>query len=149
MMEQMSALYEAYDLQVEQLWKKSRVTDGMLGFGKDPRNDPCHMVFYERVEAWIDGFCGQNPQAAEAEEALLWMLETTATREKKECYGMMFAALGLARKLVPLLDQTGAERAFVRMGKLYPVHALMPVQEQLFRDLKRKAGQTGRFLKRK
>lgn len=149
MVEQLRKRYTDYAEQVQQLRKNARVTDGMFGMGEDPKKDPCHMAFYENVAGWIDDFCATSPTAEAAAEALLLMLEAPAGQEKKDSYWMMFAALGLARKMVPLLDKAGAEAAFVRMGELYPAHLRMPAQEQLYRDLKRKAGQTNRFWMRK
>lgn len=149
MTERLKEIYAEYARQAQQVRKKARVTDGMFGMGEDPKKDPCHTAFYENVAGWIDAFCATNPTAEAAAETLLFMLEAPAGQEKKDSYWMMFAALGPAWKLVPLLDKAGAEAAFVRMGELYPAHLRMPAQEQLFRDLNRKAGQTNRFWKRK
>lgn len=149
MTERLKDLYAAYARQAQDVRKKARVTDGMFGMGEDPKNDPCHGAFYENVSDWIDTFCATAPTAKGAAEALLFMMEAPAGQEKKDSYWMMFAALGSARKLVPGLNRQDAQALLERMEQLYPRHLRLPAQEQLYRELKKKAGKQLRPFKGK
>ena len=40
---------ENYNEAVKKMTAKLRPGDGLLGFGRDPKRDPCHMEFYEAV----------------------------------------------------------------------------------------------------
>ena len=40
------ACMEDYNEAVKKMTAKLRPGDGLLGFGRDPKRDPCHMEFY-------------------------------------------------------------------------------------------------------
>ena len=45
----LQACMEQYNAAMRKVVDRLKPGDGLLGFGRDPKRDPCHMEFYEAV----------------------------------------------------------------------------------------------------
>ena len=46
MLEQLKERYRQYDEEATLVRKKASPADGLFGFGNDPKNHPCHELYY-------------------------------------------------------------------------------------------------------
>ena len=99
------ACMEDYNEAVKKMTAKLRPGDGLLGFGRDPKRDPCHMEFYEAVGEAVGRMIQEGLTPAEAEEAVRFLV-TLAQEERyfDLTQPMREAVQGHARTLVPLLE---------------------------------------------
>ena len=106
MIEQLKARYEQYRQESEEVLRKASPTDGLFGFGEDPRKNPCHDRFYEDVERWSGVFLSQNPTAEDAEAAVNQILRAPAENRGTAVFWYMYAAQKHAAALIPLMKSS-------------------------------------------
>ena len=107
------ACMENYNEAVKKMTAKLRPGDGLLGFGRDPKRDPCHMEFYEAVGEAVGRMVQEGLNPAEAEDTVRFLV-TLAQEERyfDLTQPMREAVQGHARTLVPLLEpETARELA--------------------------------------
>lgn len=139
-MQQLEERYQRYRDEADLVRKISSPADGLFGFGNDPKNHPCHEQFYDDVGAWMQTFLETRPGAAEAYAAARFILGAPVECAGKESYWMMYAAQGWCRKLVDCLDAPGCAALRDYFDDQYPKRDRMPVQQELYKALKRGAG---------
>lgn len=140
MLQQLKDRYRQYDEEATQVRKKSSPADGLFGFGNDPKNHPCHEIFYEDVGKWMQSFMAQEPDPQESLAAARFLITAPAEISTKESYWMMYAAQGWCRELVSLLDAQGCAELRDVFDEMYPHRDRMPVQQELYKALKKGAG---------
>lgn len=139
MLTQLQTLYTDYAATVKEVRKKTRVFDGFLGLGKDPRNDPCHQAFYDAVGAWVTEFLATEPEQDSLMQAALYILETPVAYKDQECYWFMFAAHGHMKPMLGGLSKENCAALGSRMEALYKKHDRMPLQKELLKLLSKAA----------
>lgn len=114
-------------------------TDGLMGFGKSDDSYPCHDEFYDSLDAEITSLTAKmTPQ--EAAEALEYIcFAPLDSKDDNSAYWMMIAAHSLAARLVPLADESAAAELAGRYEAAYPRHERLPVQNELLKQLKKRA----------
>ena len=85
-MEQLRACYESYFAKAQKVWKERPAWDGMLGLGASTKDHPCHMEFYEAVEAWMEEFCRTEPENGSVFQAAEWIITAAAKKEGDPTY---------------------------------------------------------------
>ena len=135
MMTQLETIYTNYAEKAYSVRKNARAFAGILGLGKDPRNDPCHMAYYEEVGAWVTAFLASDPTQEQVMAAATYMLEAPAQCVGQECYWFMYAAHGHIKLLVPLLRKEDCAALGQRLEALYKKRDRMPVQKDLLKLL--------------
>ena len=75
MLTQLKTLFTDYNAAVQEVRKKARAFDGILGLGKDPRKDPCHEQFYNAVGKWTEDFLATEPSQEDLKAAALFLVE--------------------------------------------------------------------------
>ena len=143
MLEQLKERYRQYDEEATLVRKKASPADGLFGFGNDPKNHPCHELFYEDIGKWTKAFLETRPDAADALTAARFLIEAPKTRASRESYWMMYAAQGWCRELVSRLDADGCAELKALFDELYPKRDRMPVQQELYKALKKGTGRIG------
>lgn len=140
MLQQLKERYEKYAQDAAKVFAAARPGDGLWGWGNDPKNDPCHMAFYEDTERWVREFLAARPRQEAVFEAAQFILETPAAYQKEHCYWFMYAAQGLTREMIPLL--TDGQCALLRefYDAHFPRRDRMPVQKEVYKLLKKGAG---------
>ena len=139
----LSACMERYNEAIRKVVGELKPGDGLLGFGRDPKREPCHMEFYNAVGETVRQMVQDGISPAEAEEAARFLM--TLAQEGRYfslTQPMREAVQGHARILVPLLEPETARRMAAWYAKAYPRRRRLPVQSQLLKDLERRARET-------
>ena len=140
MLQQLQDLYRRYDEEATKVRQKSSPADGLFGFGNDPKNHRCHEQFYENVGDWVQAFLAREPDPEQSLAAARFLLSAPLDCSSKESYRMMYAAQGWCRELVKYLDAAGCAELRDLFDARYPRRDRMPVQEALYKSLKKGAG---------
>ena len=141
-MEELSSLehvFEAYLDEVDEVMRRRKPADGILGFGNAPQNDPCHERFDRAVEAQVQRLLDAAPDAA-VEEAVGFLLRDEALSRRAECARWMLIAVQRhALALVPLLSAESAGELLREYTARYSWTKRFPTQKQVIDALKRQA----------
>lgn len=132
-------IYTNYDETLTKVRKSTKLFDGFLGLGKDPRKDPCHQVFYDAVGAWVEEFIAAGHTQEEVLAVAMFLVEEPVRFYSKECYWFMFAAQGHMKPLIPLLNKENCKAVGDRISGLYKKYERMPLQNDLLKMLKKGA----------
>ncbi len=135
--EALKARYHEYIQYNQSLFAKAKITDGLFGLGNSPKRDSGHTKFFQDVAAIVEELSAQPLTAAEAAEAVRWMLEADALAgQNTSAVWMIVAAQQHAEKLIPFLPAPEAARILLDYSKRYPKHQRLPIQTQLMKRLK-------------
>lgn len=140
MVQKLKEIYSKYVQTVAKVYKDAKPMDGLFGWGDDPRKDPCHMRFYEDAEQWTRDFLASGPARAEVFEAVQFILETPDQYREQHCFWFMFAAQGLTKELIPMLEEGQCAQLRTFYDEAYPRRERMPVQKDVYKLLKKGAG---------
>ena len=135
MLTQLNTIYTDYAEAVKDVRKKARMFDGILGLGKDPRNDACHDAFYQAVAQWVETFLQTRPEQENLMAAAVFLLEEPIAYTGQECYWYMYAAHGHIKPIVPFLTKENAKELAQRLEKCYKKLDRMPLQKELLKML--------------
>ena len=139
-MQDLKNRYEQYLAEAEKARKKAGLCDGLFGMGNDPRKAPCHDAFYEYVAGWVQEFLAQDPTAQDCAAAVEWIVKLAAAHwEQKDTFGYLYAIHGHIIPLIPRLDRDAAKELASWYEGAYPRRKRMPVQDQVFKALKKAA----------
>lgn len=139
MVQKLREIYDRYIADLAKAYKEAKPTDGLFGWGDDPRKDPCHMRFYEDAQLWAADFLASEPETEAVYEAVRFLLETPDKYREKHCYWFMFAAQGLTREMIPLLEKDRCAALLAYYEGTYPRRERMPVQKDVCKKLKKSA----------
>ena len=132
----LQAIYEKYLADVREVAANSKPTDGLLGLGSSPKDDACHTVFYQDVTKELDRLVEDGLSEGEAAAAAEYvLLAPDAHRDNELAYPMIFAASGLANKLVGLLSPKDADRLAIAYSEAIPKPERMPAQSEVLQML--------------
>ena len=143
MLQQLKERYLQYDEEATLVRKKASPADGLFGFGNDPKNHPCHELFYEDIGKWTKDFLETQPDARDSFDAARFLIAAPKEIAGRESYWMMYAAQGWCRELVGLMDAAGCAQLRTLFDELYPKRDRMPVQQELYKALKKGTGRMG------
>ena len=140
-LEALKSCYRDYLKLTETLAEKASPTAGLLGLTAGPEDDPRHEEFYDRVGVLTAELLAAQPDDAALLAAAELILRSAAERGTGDlAYGFLFAAQKHAGPLIPLLSKEDCARLRDEYDRLYPKRDRMPVQREVFRLLKRRAG---------
>ena len=132
-----SALYDAYIEKVNELERTKKVTDGLLGITKGPKDDPCHDKFANDLEQLLKEFAAAEPSSEEVCSLLEYMYTVPLNnRENHMVYWMFMAVHTLALDLIRCLDKADAEKLYQRYSSDYPRWERLPAQKKTLKELK-------------
>ena len=138
-MEQLKALYTNYAQTVLDLRKKARIFDGIMGFGDDPKKNPCHEAFYYAVKDWVDAFVATSPTPEQAMEVASFLLETPAHNRESESYWFMYTNVCFIEPIIPYIYKEDAKALAKRLNFLFPRYDRMPVHQTVYKKLQQAA----------
>ena len=139
MLRKLEEIYVRYEEEVAAVYRKARPADGLFGWGEDPKKDPCHMRFYEAVEAWKTAFSAELPDQETVFRAVKFLLETPEKYRNNHCFWFMLAAQGFSRELIPHLNREQCAALLVFYDGAYPRRERLPVQKEVYKLLKKGA----------
>lgn len=136
---QLTEIYEAYIRKAEKVLSDSSAFAGVWGWGDDPKRHPCHMEFYETVEAFVDAFLKAQPSEEAVYQVADWIIRTPADYKDHSVFWYMYAAHGLCKPMIPLLSPAHCAALRDFYDGHYPKIDRLPVQRDLYKSLKKRA----------
>ena len=134
-MQQLKQRYETYVEEAIAIRKHAGPLAGILGMGNGPQNDPKHVLFYEDVQKWMADFRKRDPDAGERQKVVRFVICAPVEVGKADSYGMMYAAHGLVRDLIPGLPAECCAQLRDFYDDHYPKRERMPVQKEVYKLL--------------
>lgn len=130
-------LYDSYIDKVNEIRKNSKVTAGLLGLTKGPKDDPCHDRFAEELEAKIKEFASGDPASGEVYLLLAYMYSVPLrNKDDSMVYWMFTAVHSFTYDLICRLDRKDAEKLYDRYVKDYPRWERLPAQKKIIKALR-------------
>ena len=139
-LEQLYALYGAYEEKAKQVRSRASRFAGAFGLGDDPRKHGCHEQFFEDVGRWSRGFLACEPEPQTLLQAVWWILEAADRHRNTDMFGYLYAAQAHTRELIPRLPRAESGELLIWYEKTYPEGERLPVQQQVCRLLRQQAG---------
>ena len=128
-----------YRQDLEGFQRKSKPTDGLLGFGRTLGDDPCNERLDERIRQTVEALCVLQPSPGEAERAIRLLLFDQGTKAwPTEAQWMLRAVERHALPLIPYLEKERSALLCQEYGKRYRPWDRLPVQKQVYKALKAK-----------
>ena len=140
-MEALREIYADYARDVEALEKTRKPTEGMLGIGRKPGDDPCHDKFFSRVGAVTEEMAGADLEDGE----LAGIMDMVLTEEKRTAlpsyaHWMLLAVHRHLIPLIPRLTPKEAGRLLEGYAAAYPRFKRLPIQKDVIKALQKAAG---------
>ena len=131
------ALYDAYIQKAAELEKNKKITDGLFGITKGPKDDPCHDQFAADLEDKLKALEDSGPGPDDV-RGLLEFLYTIPLRHKDNnlVYWMFAAVHVLALDLVRFLTREDAKALYEQYNRDYPRWERLPAQKKTLKALK-------------
>ena len=138
MFEQVKALYGRYTEQATALEQNRKIGEGLLGFGKKPADDPCHMRFAEELAALLRSFAAEEPDSFAAAQVSEYVFRAQSEfRQILSIYWMLSAVHGATEPLIGYLSEEDAQRLLALYDREVPRRERLPVQKQVYKLLKK------------
>lgn len=137
MLRQLIDRYEQYAREAAAAREKAGLCDGLFGFGRDPRKDPCHEAFYQAAGEWVTAFLQTEPGASQCAEAVHWLLTAADIHREEDTFWHLYAAQGHALPLIPRMTGSDCKALLQWYDKAYPARDRMPVQDNVVKALKK------------
>lgn len=133
--------FRDYRQELENSQKKLRPTDGILGFGRSLKDDPCHERLDGRVKAVVDDICQAQPDAQFAERVVRMLLfRDDVSTWPQSAQWMLRAAERHTLPLIPYLTKDAAADITKEYKNQYKRWERLPAQERVYKALVSKAG---------
>ena len=134
--EKINEVIEAYLEKSEEVLKKSKPSDGLLGFGDDPRRNPCHEQFYGDMGRTVEEICEDDLTEDEAYCAVMTILEAGRKREcPNMCKWMLVACQGHTIPLLSYLSAQSKEKLKKWYDDNVPKRTRLPVEKEVYRAI--------------
>ena len=136
---QLTEIYEDYILKTGKVLQEASTFAGVWGMGEDPKNHPCHMEFYNAVEAFLKELLQEDHPEETLSAVAGWIIRAPADHRDQTVFWYMYAAHGLCTPLIPLLSAAHCAELRDFYDDHYPKMDRMPVQRDLYKALKKRA----------
>ena len=130
-LKQLQERYAQYTTQAQQVRKKASPLAGIFGIGGGPKDDPCHMAFYQDIQALTDAYLASGPSPESAAQVVDFLLRASKEHSSKDTYWFMTAAQGHAKKLIPLMTPEACHPLLDWYLTAFPNRLRTPLQEEL------------------
>ena len=135
MVQQLKERYELYRQQARSAREEAPALGGFLGFGQDPRKDPCHTAFFRDIEKWVRDFVASEPDEAAVCQAARHILFAPTTCRGSDAYWFMFAAHGLCKDLIVLLNPQDCAALAAEYDREFPRRDRLDAQADIYKRL--------------
>ena len=132
--------FTEYRQELEEYARKSKPTDGLLGFGRSLKDDPCHDRFDERVKEAVDGIVAASPTPEAAKQTVGMLLRSDTQSWPLAAQWMLRAIERHILPLIPFLSPDASAAFQKEYAARYKPWDRLPVQQEVFKALKRQAG---------
>ena len=132
--------FETYRQDLDEFARKSKPTDGLLGFGRSLKDDPCHDRFDERVKEAVDGIAALSPTPEDGKQIVGMLFRDDIQTWPLAAQWMLRAIERHSLPLIPFLAPETAAAFQKEYAARYKPWERLPVQQEVFKALKRQAG---------
>ena len=143
MLSQLIAYYNAYEEELEELYKNAPPLAGFLGMAGHPKDDRCNDIFYGNVEKWVEEFLAGEPAQADVEVVAEWILKLARIHRNDRTYWFSYAIQTHAKKLIPLMSRDKALELQKYYDEAYPKSERMPAHTEVYKLLQKQSGHAG------
>ena len=127
----------AYRQDIESCQKKSRPTDGLLGFGHSLKDDACHERFDERIAQTVSDLCKADPAPETAEQAVALLIARSDSASWPLAAQWMLRAIERhSLPLIPFLAPAAAARLQKDYAARYRPWDRLPAQKEVQKALR-------------
>ena len=138
MTELLTQLTKDYITETDELIAARRPGEGIFGLPDSAKSAPCHMEYYNKMEAAVRELAGDEPDPETAEQLVRFLL---TAEEAFPCSKLsswtLLAVQRLSVPLIPYLSEDKRKELCVWFGKKVPRLQRMPVQQEIFKALKK------------
>lgn len=136
---QLNDLYDQYAKKLQACWIGTPSINKAFNFGVTPRNHPCHTEYFEELSRWVDTFLSSGPSYSELLSVTHWILKAAEAKDSPTGgpIWILYAAHGLAKPLIPLLQPEDRAELRDAYDNLYPRRGRLPVQKEVYQLLKK------------
>lgn len=139
-LDEFKAITASYIETTETVFKKAPLFAGVFGIGRGPKDDPCHLDYYNNILAKAEELAADS-EATEQEifdcTEYLMKLESTSAGERQMVQYMLMTVQGCTKGLIPLLSEEHRTELADWFGKAVPRRMRLPVQNDIFKLLKK------------
>lgn len=130
--DRLNSRIDQYIDRVNALMANKGMFDGVFGLGHHPKNDPCHVEFFEDVKKMVSECVAESPSAEEADSFAETLIKANAVRGDLPEVQMMYIPIqGLAVQLVPYMSEAKKKELGEWFSNSVPKRMRMPVQRDL------------------
>ena len=134
--DRLNARIDAYIAQVEDLMSKKGAFDGLFGLGHHPKNDPCHMTFFEDVVKLVGECVASSPSSEEADSLAETLIKADAVRGDLPEVQMMYIPMqGQVIPLIPYMSEEKKAELGAWFVQAVPKKMRLPIQKDLCKAL--------------
>ena len=131
--------FAKYRQDLEEYARKSKPTDGLLGFGHSLKDDPCHERFDERVKEAVDGIISASPTPEAAKQTVSILLRSDTQSWPLAAQWMLRAIERHILPLIPFLSPDASAAFQKEYAARYKPWDRLPVQREIYKALKQRA----------
>ena len=132
-------LYDAYIKKTDELERSKKVTAGLLGITRGPKDDPCHDVFADELKTKLEQFAAEEPDPEETRILLEYIYSVPLKhRDNNMIYWMFMAVHSLTDGLICCLDREDAQKIYKQYESYYPRWERLPAQNKILKALRSK-----------
>lgn len=128
-MTEIDEIIQSYIAEAQSVIDSAKPSDGLFGFGRGPKDDPCHMKFYDAVS--------DAASRGDAYETVSAIIKAERNYEcPKMCSWMLSAIHSLAIPRIGELSSAQREELRNWYDDNVPKRTRLPVQKQFYKALK-------------
>ena len=129
--------FSDYRQDLDNYQRTHRPTEGLLGFGRSIKDDPCHERLDERVGKSVGEMCGLAPSPEDAERAVrLLLFRPDFETWPLSAQWMLRAVERHSLPLIQYLSPESAAAIYREYGDRYRRWERLPVQKTILKALK-------------
>ena len=136
--DRLTKLTNDYIAQTDDLIQNRRPGEGIFGMPDSAKSAPCHMEYYHNMEAAVRELAGDKPDAESAEQLVRFLL---TAEEAFPCSQLaswtLLAVQRLSLPLIPHIPPEKRKELGSWFGKKVPRLQRMPVQQEIYKELKK------------
>lgn len=137
---QLKKLLTEYVATVDELIRKRKPGEGILGMGNGPQDHPCHGQFDEQVQALIAQAVSSTLSAEKAMQIVSCLLDSEDMGHGVQCAQLMLIAMQRhCLPLIPKLSAADAKKLLDGYCSRYTVFKRFPAQKEIIKALKQQA----------
>ena len=126
-----------YRRAVDESMKRSRPTDGLLGFGRSLKDDACHDILDRQIDLSVGKLCRSGPDEATAERAVRMLLfREDLAQWPLAAQWMLIAIQRHSLPLIPFLSPGVAAALYKAYSAQYRPWERLPAQNEILKALK-------------